>query len=270
MRCSVSLTTRENITVRVGGESFQVCESLLLLHSGHFRELINSETSSEHYLENVTPFQFSLFFSWMQHGYLIDRVLSMSQSESDTGLEHLWVVGHYLESPAFQNYIMETLRISGPVQSSQWPTPKQAETVYQLTSDFAVEDGGDSPSQLRKFVAHSIAANNPFEQYERNIEEYREWSELFKASGEINMDVMKAGGKRWLQSKPWEDKNRKQYLIKAKSIDARWERMILKGKNRASREHSLQARKGTVRSELQLAHLSRVDGVNCVNGEVGH
>jgi hypothetical protein len=39
----------------------------------------------------------------MQHGYFMEPLLSISDDESNADLEDLWVVGHLLESPGFQN-----------------------------------------------------------------------------------------------------------------------------------------------------------------------
>jgi hypothetical protein len=56
--------------------------------------------------------------SWMEHGYIIDRLLSMSQNKpKNIKFEHLWFVGQKLGCEGFQNYIMDKLRISDPVQS---------------------------------------------------------------------------------------------------------------------------------------------------------
>jgi hypothetical protein len=283
MKFSASLTSNESITVIVSGQSFTACKVLLCVHSGYFREISKSDkaasgnesTKTESNIQHtmppdfeISPFQFSLFLCWVEHGYFIDRLLSISQNESDIGLEHLWFAGERLGSPGFQNYIMERLRISDPVQCGQWPTFDQARTVYQLTLELPTIG---QLHMLQNFVAEAIAANNPFERYEQGSDEYWEWKRLYKENSTIGIDVLQAGSKRWIESKPWDDEHRYRYLL-PHDYELRWEDIILE--TRTQEGVALAEGKGCIRTDLESAHLERVQhmvgGIDNANNEVGH
>jgi hypothetical protein len=263
------LASKATVIIKVYAslQAFQVCKELLALHSGLFQRPLKEFWNYTGQLcytlpNNVSPLQFSFFLSWMQHGYFIDPLLSISENESniDVELEHLWVAGHQLESPGFQNYVMERLRTSDGAQAGDWPTPDEARTVYRLVSGIRPtgsrsSDGGHS--MLRKFVADSIAADNPFERYDPDSDEYEEWSRLYTENSVISLDVHKASSKRWSESKPWEDQHRKKYLVEEKSIDERWEEMILEG--RTAHNIAVAAGGGCIRSKLELEYLGDSD-----------
>jgi hypothetical protein len=66
---------------------------------------------------------------------------------------------------------------------------------------------------LRDFVACSIAANNPFERYKQDSEQYWEWSRLYIENSNIGIHVLQAGNKQWIESKPWDDEHRNRYEL---------------------------------------------------------
>jgi hypothetical protein len=79
--------------------------------------------------------------------------------------------------------------------------------------------------------------------------------DLFETSREIGMDVLKASGKRWLESKPWEEKHRKEYLIEAMSIEDRWKKMVAEAKPKSFIE--LSPKSGKPLFELNSRFLTR-------------
>jgi hypothetical protein len=152
------------------------------------------------------------------------------------------------------------LRTTNEVQGGDWPTPDEARKVYHLTSNVQASGSGTyggNHAMLRKFVADSIAANNPFERYDPDSNKYAEWSRLYTENSVISLDVHKASSKRWSESKPWEDQHRKSYLVEEKSIDERWEEMILEG--RTAYNIALAAGDGCIRSKLELEYLGDND-----------
>jgi hypothetical protein len=280
--------TNGSINVIVDGQCFTFRTALLRCYSDYFMEIMKSDkaafgngsTKTNSNIQHTMPsdleissLQFTIFLCWVQHGYLIKPLYAIPDDGSDIDLGHLWVVGHRLGSPRFQNYVMERLRSSKKVQAGDWPTPNQARTVYQITSDIQASRSGTSSGKypmLRKFVAHSIAANSPFDRYDEGSSEYDDWSRLYRKNPDISLDVHKVGGKQWIASKPWDDEHRNEYSVEEWSIDDRWQE--ISGENRTLEEGA--RAQGGIRTDLESAHLEReqhtVGGIQNVNDKVGH
>ena len=154
---------------------------------------------------------------------------------------------------------MDSLRCSVPVQTGCWPNPAQAAHIYALTEDEPkAEYGGGAGGRcrLRLLVANCLAAHNPFESFEVGSEQYGAWAGLFGRVQALGMDVLRAGGKRWVRVQPWDWELRGAYLVDEKGVMERWEEIILERRSEVEVD-VVAVQEGCVRSLLEYAHLHR-------------
>jgi len=69
--------------------------------------------------------------------------------------ERSWALGQFLRAPGFQNFALDGFRTYCQTPNNPWPLVETVRLVCQLT-------GRDS--KLRKFMAHSVAHKNPFDE----------------------------------------------------------------------------------------------------------
>ncbi|KAE8447199.1 hypothetical protein EG329_011030 [Mollisiaceae sp. DMI_Dod_QoI] len=220
-------------------------------------------------LPNITPSQFAQFVSFLYAGRIIDAFDPLILATENNSPEALWYVGQYLRSPDFQNNILEGLRTTSSTKSGCWPSAEDMEIIYNLhekaedgirNADGGKTGGGNENSSggagenlLKKFAAHCIAANSPFERHEPESAEGQAWKKLFGKKSEIGMDVLIAGGTRWALRKPWDDKLRGDYMVEEEGVEERWGEMILAKRGRVGVKEAAKA--GDVGAKLEKGHL---------------
>lgn len=205
-------------------------------------------------LPDIKPSQFAQFVSYLYAGRIIDAFEPLIMAAESNSVEALWYVGQKLRCTSFQNNILEGLRTSESVKSGTWPSAEDIEIVYDL--HVKSEPGTEEVAEnlLKKFGAHCLGANNPFERYELDSSEGQAWQQLLSRRPELSIDMIKASGRRWAWDKPWDDKVRGNYMVdEVSGIDERWGRLILARRGMAGVKKAASA--GDVGAKLEEGHL---------------
>jgi hypothetical protein len=163
----------------------------------------------------------------------------------------IWGLGRLLEAPAFQNWCMDTVREYCKMPDREWPVLEVVDAIYKTSC---------KDSKFRKFAAHSMARESPFEKYEEGSEMYKSWNTLLKNSPDLGIDIALVAGKEWNGIYPWDDEHRQAYLEDEVDLDQRWEYQILAA--RSIEEIKVAAKSNCIRSILELAHIERKKGNN--------
>jgi BTB/POZ domain len=244
----------EKIPISVGTnqEIFRVDKSLLILHSGFFRnkfsDLDEQEDERKGFsLPNVDPACFVDFVCWMRRGEILTTVSQeVMYPDSSVSLEKQWLLGQFLEAPGFQNWVT-WIGLTGyweKQEHSQTPI-EEVRFLYELP---------DKVSKLRRFYADFVACQNPFQKYREKDPEYEVWRDLFKEFPELALDVLEAGAKK-NDKFPWDHTRIGDYMEDEPDLNQVWEEMILKARPLAQIEEN--ARNGCIRSKIELDHIMR-------------
>ena len=234
---------------------FHVDKDLLSLHSGLFRnELADLDEKGEERkqlsLPGVDPALFMDFVCWIRNGNLMVLQGEDLGDDSPVQIEDSWILGHILEAPGFQNFmIWDQLQGHWELDEYSEPEIENVRFVYKAS---------ERDSKLRRFYADFVACRNPFEKYGREDPEYQQWCDLFKEYPDLGLDVAKGS---WQNDKlPWDHARIGNYMEEEPDLDQVWEEMILKARPVAEIEKG--ARKGCIRSRLELFHIKRNEVVD--------
>lgn len=229
-------------------KAFNVCLDLLTLHSQHFRQEIDYTcdlNDCKFHLPDIEPIQFANYLAWI---YTRETSVAFSQKTSDD-IEVMWKLGYVLGDERFQNWCMAALRNEARLtrrdpEHRSWPSVLEAEIAYQIT---------EKGSVLRKLVADLLACDNPL--HDDDVAKQEEWVALLERQPALSVDIIRAGGRKWNGTKPWDDEHGASYMMSEVSLDQRWEEQILMESSR--NEIARLAEDGCIRSRIQLQHLNR-------------
>jgi hypothetical protein len=228
---------------------FKVQKELLTLHSGYFRNRIDSKKADNKLsLPDVKPSGFAEFVSWLYAG---EALLFRDYLYDDIELGYLWALGELLEVPAFQNWCMNTFLEDCKNPNSQWPALEVVKVIYETSP---------KGSKLRKFAAHSMACDSPFEKHWEGDKMYEGWNTLLEDILELGPDIARVAGKQWNGTYPWDGEHRQAYLKVEVAPDQLWEEQILAA--RSIEEIKTAAKGNCLRSMIELAHIERKKGNN--------
>lgn len=195
--------------------------------------VIGSESTTEITVPNIHPTHFAAFVCFLYTGKaVIPKDEGANDDEEDDEeatdpsdfLASLYMLAVKIGSADYQNVVMDALQRNAEEKSGGM-TAAQAKHVYFITSDVGGKNEG--AAMLRRFTAACIAATNPFEMYEEGSDESEEWTKLYSEMSAISLDVHKAGSKRWIESKPWDKKNRDEFFWEEEDLQERWNQQLL-------------------------------------------
>jgi hypothetical protein len=179
---------------------FYVHKNLLTLHSQHLdNRMKETEADGEAKvcLPLVDPSQFVTYVGWMYTGKT-----SVDFEEDDGMAEKYCALGETLDDARIQNYRMDQLRrvakrwsFSEKDWDASWPSDDEAKFAYRNSSE---------GSALRKFVADTIAWNNPFHFGDDYVWEgqQEDLTDLLREVFELSIDMNKASVKDWNGTEP--------------------------------------------------------------------
>jgi hypothetical protein len=124
-------------------------------HVDKFTDL-EDEEDQKLSLPSVNPALFTEFVCWMKSGRFMPVPSEIMHSDLLNVGERSWALGQFLRAPGFQNFALDSFRTYCQTPDNPWPLVETVRLVCQLT-------GRDS--KLRKFMAHSVACKNPFDEY---------------------------------------------------------------------------------------------------------
>jgi hypothetical protein len=118
---------------------------------------------------------------------------------------------------------------------------------------------GAEETNLKRFIAESVACRNPFEKYGKEDLEYCSWSNLFRELPDLGLDVARAAAKK-SNVFPWDDARISEYMEEELDLNRLWEEQILKRRNLEEIEED--ARGGCIRSIIELDHINHNKRLN--------
>ncbi|KAL5319037.1 hypothetical protein ACEPPN_014107 [Leptodophora sp. 'Broadleaf-Isolate-01'] len=252
-RVARSITTKillmfsKTASIVVGPERqiFNLHQDLLALHSVFFREHF-AFADQNIILPSVNVAEFADFVAWVYGEDSSHLENDRIENNDETVLERGWALGSFLGSPGYQNVSFSHYSEYCPGDASQWPDLKSIRIIYERTL---------TGSKLRKFAAHSMAANPPFKKHKPGSQEFAEWNALLKEYPVLNIDIVHATAKDWGETFPWDDEHLGAYLEDETPLDQAWEEQILAKRDIAAIKGG--AKKKCIRSIFELAHLER-------------
>lgn len=243
-------------------KTFYVDKFLLGLHSGLFRnkfadleELYDEQDvdSKQLSLPKVDTAMFAEFVCWMTHGRLMPFDAEVIHSDTRHFGENAWLLGRFLEAPGFQNFVVWEdwrVRCQDANAANAWPSVESVRFIYAL---------GAEETNLKRFIAESVACRNPFEKYGKEDLEYCSWSNLFRELPDLGLDVARAAAKK-SNVFPWDDARISEYMEEELDLNRLWEEQILKRRNLEEIEED--ARGGCIRSIIELDHINHNKRLN--------
>jgi hypothetical protein len=196
-------------------------------------------------LPNVQPRVFAEFVSWLYFAVYLD--FNGNPYDYDTILAvQGWALGEQIGPPRYQNWCMDSIR--GGVKCGMLDL-QDAYVIYETTT---------KDSKLRKFAAHSITCESPFEQDVEGGKMYQAWNTLLEELPELAVDIALVAGKDWNGTYPWDYVHRQAYLVDEVDLGQRWEDQILAA--RSMEEIKAAAEGGCVRSIIESDHIGREKG----------
>jgi len=250
LSCARILFDSPQVQVICGAERkiFHVCRDLLAIHSQYFRlkiRTVDNDTGDYKIsLRDVKPNLFANYVAWLHTRNTTVGFMQVREEE----MEALWALGQTLSDARFQNWVMDNLRNEASkalgeraykVYNRRWPEIQEVELVYHLT---------ERGSALRKLAADVLACANPL--HDQDIETQEEWAACLERQPAISLDILKAGGRNWNGTNPWDDEHRASYMVPFVPLEQRWEEQILM--ERPREEIELAAEGGCTRSRIQL------------------
>lgn len=196
-------------------------------------------------LPNEEPHLFTEFVCWMYYG----SFLRSNELKTDTREEQLWVLGHTLDAPAFQNFVMRSIHNDYATDKNHWMTPDSLTSIYGVTT---------KGMKLRKLTADIINAHEPCGKNrsgELGTSDYRnKWKELRAAYPELDEDVKKETSEAWSKKdRPWHKRFLGRYLEESDSLEAAWASQIKRARTKDDIEKT--AKEKEVLSMFEGTHL---------------
>ncbi|KAH6663090.1 hypothetical protein B0J14DRAFT_570615 [Halenospora varia] len=171
--------------------------------------------------------------SYLQTGTIIDSLDTASkfictselsalglEPAFETFLAAIYVRSSSFGSPQFQNFLMEKLRQSENVMHGTWPQPDNIRSLYTISGATAKDN------KILLFVVSLVAASNPLSTFAEETHEYEEWMKLFGEVQGFSIDVHRASGQKWHESKPWDDKYAGAWMLEEESLGKRLKRVL--------------------------------------------
>lgn len=190
--CSFVLTSQSVtigsgvVTIFVGTESqtFIIHKDLFSLHSNHFRsKFAEANEDTEFTFQEMGAIHFAKFTTWLYSGGELQ--LGKGAAGFASRWEGLWMLGHHMEAPVFQNYCMDGIRSSYKARANERLKSSTLDFVYKVTKQ---------GSLLRKFFSDLMSCKNPFQGLEKGSEVWTEWDALLKRAPDLSTDINKAAG----------------------------------------------------------------------------
>ncbi|RDL38729.1 uncharacterized protein BP5553_03069 [Venustampulla echinocandica] len=206
--------------------AFSIHEDLLTVHIPFLAQAIlpSSQPSNSMRQLNLPSWinymDFTILVSWLHTGTLpmID-IDSPSSRFIHCHLANLWMLGHSLSIPAFQNTVMDSLRkLCAENQTGgfnyAWPSFLQAEEIYQRTAVGA---------KIRAFAAAALSFKRPVDKMGEDSEASRRCFNVWKRTPELFVDLCQASLR---PECPWHDEARKMWTVKEDlSLKYKWEEL---------------------------------------------
>lgn len=209
----------------IAAPNFTIHEDLITIHISYLtRTMVNIGKSSQTLRELTLPpwvnyKDFAILVSWMYTGTLsLAKTTSPSSRYTHCHLANLWMLGHNLTIPAFQNTVMDHVKKlcaenqTGDVNCA-WPSLLQAEEIYQRTN---------VGTKLRAFTSAALAFKRPVEKMEEGSEEWRKYFNMWMRTPALFADLVKANLGAGC---PWDDHSSKLWMVVDEdlSLKEKWE-----------------------------------------------
>lgn len=230
-----------SLSIRPKKAIFTTQKDVLILHSDFFRDqftILGEDAKIA--LPEAEPLAFLDYLSWIYTGEFVH----LHKLNQHMTIQECYELGTLLRAPAYQNAVMDICR---DMQSS-----------LQLSQDSTVETTFltcRKGSKLRKFVAHCIARDSPFEKYKEDSNEYKKWTALLQKWPDLSLEIATIAGKKWNSTYPWYDGHRAAYVEHEEDLGEQRDKQILL--SRDIDEIRRAAEDGCMQSMVELDHLKR-------------
>ena len=197
------------------------------MYSMSIRQLFNTRNPQDNDIKIVVPYVpagvFEVFLAWIYTGSISAASRPSRKHTWNKTWPNLWVLGGLLESPGFQNYCMDQLRLEVKERfESKCYDPLALREAKVIR-------GAGQDTKLWILAAHVLGYHNPFKIYTHAPEYASEWTKFLKSSPQFSVEIILSGVTEWDGEMPWDDCNRQLYVVDEDLEVQEMKRLMLRG-----------------------------------------